>query len=324
MALHLFHQTREDDRKQRRVGEHPRGGLRNAVGLAVRPDAVADGAHEHVVVLEQPPEEGARRLGTARPFAARAQAAAQRGDGARHLREVLDREENALEHREDLVLHVPQALLRVEPLDTEAAQQLLVALGRRVPDPDDPLPLPAHGEDRMDRREDAQPCLAQVVLQALEHEGGVRGVALDDRRLERDRLGAARVQRLALLGVAHNHVDAGQAAVELGGRRELLDEEAEVVPQPRGELGHGDAERHPVGHLLVDDGGEGQQQLAVLGRRRASQDFEDLAQPLGARLRVGREHGSLPLLTAADDTPASAGCHRPARIRPPQQGARAA
>ena len=62
--------------------------------------------------------------------------------------------------------------------------ELLGPVLLRRAEPHRPLPLAAHGEDRVDGGEDAQPGLAEVVLQALEDERRVEGVRLHDRRLQ--------------------------------------------------------------------------------------------------------------------------------------------
>ena len=83
----------------------------------------------------------------------------------------------AFEQREDLVLHAAQPLGRLDGLDLEEAEALLVAVLERAADRHDALPAPAHADHGVDRGEDAQPLLLQVVLQALEDEGLVRPCA---------------------------------------------------------------------------------------------------------------------------------------------------
>ena len=79
-------------------------------------------------------------------------------------------EEHRLQDREDLVLDAPQPFARLDALDAELAVQLARPVLLRRADPDHALPLAAHGEDRMDGREDAQAFLLEIVLEALEDE----------------------------------------------------------------------------------------------------------------------------------------------------------
>ena len=82
------------------------------------------------------------------------------------------------------MLDPAQALLRLDALDLEVGVALLLASSSKgPPDPHDALPLAAHREDRVDGGEDAQARLAEVVLQAVEDEGHVRGVGLHHRGL---------------------------------------------------------------------------------------------------------------------------------------------
>ena len=66
--------------------------------------------------------------GSAAPAPRRPQARAQLAGGAHHGGEVLDAEEDGLEHREDLVFDPAQPLARVDALDVELAEQLTRAV----------------------------------------------------------------------------------------------------------------------------------------------------------------------------------------------------
>ena len=162
----------------------------------------------------QPVEERTRGVGVAARVARSAAVADALRDvahTAHHRRVVLDAEEHGFQHGEDLVLDPPQPLARVDPLDVELAQQLARSVLLRAADPDHPLPLAADGEDRMDCREDAQPLLLEIVLEALEDERRVGGVGFDDRDLGVAPVGFG----LRLVRVADDDVNAGQALVEL-------------------------------------------------------------------------------------------------------------
>ena len=61
----------------------------------------------------------------------------------------------------------------------------------------------------------------------------------------------------------------GQALVELDGRRDLAGHEAEVGREPRGQGRGGKVEGQAIGQVGEDHGGEGQDELPVLGGRSA-------------------------------------------------------
>jgi hypothetical protein len=290
VGLHLLDQPREDDGQQRRIGEDPARALRHAVGLAVGTHPVADGALEDVVVVEQPFQERARRVDVSRTAAPALEPRQDLARGGEHLLEVLDRGEDRLEHRVDLVLDVPQALLRLDPLDLEVTVDLARALVVRSAQPDDALPLAAHGEDGMHGREDAQARLAEVVLEALEDERRVGRVRLDDRDLLRQAVGGAPGHPARFARVARDDVQAGQSLVELRRGGHLADDEPELVREPGGEGLGGQAERHPVGHLREHDRGERKQQLAVLARGLPHEDLAHLREFGGPLRWIGGDH----------------------------------
>ena len=111
-------------------------------------------------------------------------------------------------------------------------------------DPDHPLPLAPHGEDRINRREDAQPLLLEVVLQALEDERRVGRVRLDDRHLA----GRAVASPLVVVRVADRHVQPGQPFVQLEGGRHGPRDETEVPADPLGQRLRRQLQRQRVGH----------------------------------------------------------------------------
>ena len=285
-ALHL-HQAGEDDGQQRRILEHAQRGGGVGVRLAVGPEGVALDAEHHVVVGHQPVEERPRRVGLLRSAAAIAQPRRQLGDAAAHGGEVLDAEEHRLQHREHLVLDAAQAVAGFDALDAELAVELARAVLLRAADPDHALPLAADAEDRMDRREDAEPFLLEVVLEALEDERRVGRVGLDDRHLVRRSLGA----RLGVVGVADGDVQPGQALVQLDGRRHRARDEAEDAGQPRRDHLGREPQRQGVRHVAVDDGREGEEQVAIGVRRGAADVIEDAGKRRDPALRVGGDHG---------------------------------
>jgi hypothetical protein len=73
--------------------------------------------------------------------------------------------------------------------------------------------------------------------------------------------------------VADRHVDAGQAAIELGRRRDLARHEVKVVRQARGHGLGREGQRHPVRGLAERHWDEGQEQVTVLGGRPLFQDL---------------------------------------------------
>ena len=192
------------------------------------------------------------------------------------------------------MLDVPQPLLRLHRLDQEVAVALAAAFLVGVADPDHALPLPAHGEHGMDRGEDPEPRLLEVVLQALEDERSVGGVGLDHRRFQREAAAPAHGRRLRLRRVAGRDVDAGKALEELMRGRHLPGDEPEMGEEPRGERVRGQAQGQAIRHLGEDDGGQGEDELAVLGRRLALQDVDDLRKPRRPELGIRGEHGSFP------------------------------
>ena len=255
--------------------------------LAVGPEGVALDAEHHVVVGHQPVEERPRRVGLLRSAAAIAQPRRQLGDAPAHGGEVLDAEEHRLQHREHLVLDAAQAVAGFDALDAELAVELARAVLLRAADPDHALPLAADAEDRMDRREDAEPFLLEVVLEALEDERRVGRVGLDDRHFVRRSLGA----RLGVVGVADGDVQPGQALVQLDGRRHRARDEAEDAGQPRRDHVGGEPQRQGVRHVAVDDGREGEEQVAIGVRRGAADVIEDAGKRRDPALRVGGDHG---------------------------------
>ena len=269
----------------------------DAVRLAVGPHAILHRALEDVVVVQQPLQEGAAGFHLGGLAAAAGQARADLPHRAHHLREVLHRGEHALEHREDLVLDVAEALLGVDALDLEVAVTLLGAFFLRPADPDDALPLAAHGEDGVHRAEDAQARLAEVVLEALEDEGRVGGVGLDDRDLLGQAVAAALLHPGGGIGVARGDVDARQPAVDLEGRRHLAHHEAELLVGAGGQGLGGEAQGDAVGRLRQHDRRKGQRQIAVLGGRLLGPGSPGPA-PLCGRVLRGRT-----VIIAADHIP---------------------
>jgi hypothetical protein len=227
-----------------------------------------------------------RGKGLFRLAAPAAQAGGQLAHRAAHVLEVLDRREHRLQHREHLVLDVAQALLGVDALDLEVRVRLARALVVRPAHVHDALPLAAHAEDGVHRRDHAQRGLAEVVLQALEDEGRVHGVRLHHRHLGGQAVAAALGHPFRLAGIARGDVDARQAPVELGGRGHLAHHETELVVHPRGHGLGRKAERHPVGRVHVHDRRERQQQRLVVGRGLALEQLEHLGQ-------VGRPAGRI-------------------------------
>ena len=69
--------------------------------------------------------------------------------------------------------------------DTKTTKKLLVAFGLSIANPNDSLPLAPNGDDRMDRREDPESGLPEVVLQTIEDEGGIGRMGLDDGSIHR-------------------------------------------------------------------------------------------------------------------------------------------
>ena len=110
------------------------------LGRAVGAHRVRDRAHEDVVVVEQPLEEGAhgRELGGVAPAAA--QARHELAARAPHVREVVHGQEDRLQQREHLVLDPPHPLPRGERLDLEAAVALAAPLLVRRRRPRRPAP----------------------------------------------------------------------------------------------------------------------------------------------------------------------------------------
>ncbi len=284
--LHL-HQAREDDRQQRRILEHAERGGGVGVRLAVGAEGVTLDAQDHVVVGHQPVEEGARGVGVLRAAAAVAQAWRQFGDPAAHGGEVLDSEEDGLEHREHLVLDAAQTIAGFDPLDAELAVELARSVFVRAADPDDALPLPAHAEDRVDRREDAQAFLLEVVLQALEDERRVGRVGLDDRHFVRRSLGAG----LGVVRVADGDVQPRQALVQLDRGRHRPGGEAEDAGEPRRDRLRREPQGQGVRHVAVDHGGEGEDEVAIGVGRGAADVIEDAGKRRDPALRVGGDHG---------------------------------
>ncbi len=293
VRLDVLHHAGEDDGEEGGVGEGSVRGLVHAARPAVRPHRVGHRAHEDVVLVEQPLQEGADGGELDRVPAAAAQAGQELSAGAVHVLEVVHGQEDRLEEREDLVLHPAQALLRRDWLDLEEAVALAAALFPRVPHGHDPLPLPLDREDGVDRRVDPQAGLLQVVLDAVEDEGPVGGVRLDDRGLERQPRPAAEGTRLLLAGVAHRDVDAGQALVELVAGRHLAHHEAEVVDEARGDHRGGEVEGETGRHPLEEDRGEGRQEVAVLRRGLPRQDLRHLREPGGTLLGIALDHVTL-------------------------------
>ena len=289
LRLDLLDESREHDRQQVRVGEHAVGGLVDAVGKAVGADAILDGAGEDVVVGQDPLEERLRGSRVVAAGLARPQAQRQVAHLLLHVAEVLDRGEHRLQHRIDLVLHVMEPLLRVDAFDLEVGVDLLRALVVDVADADDLFPLAADGEDRVRRGEHADAGFAEVVLEALVDERHVRRVGLHHRDLVRNSVRRPLAHPLALVGVAHHHVQSGQALVELVRRRHLAHHETELVGDARGHGVGAQAEDDAVGGGGVHHRGEGQQQLAVGGRRGLQHGF-DFNQPGGAFLGILGDH----------------------------------
>ncbi len=299
VALHVLHHPGKDHREQGLVGEDAGRGLVQLVEASVRGGLVADRAHEDVVVVAQPVEErpGGREvllLGVAR-----AQPRAQLLADPAHVLEVGHREEHALQDREDLVLDPAQPLLRLHGLDLEVAVALFAPLIVGVADPDHSLPLAARGEDGMDGGEDPQSRLLEIMLQALEDERGVDGVGLHDRGLEGQAVSGPDGSRLRLAGVAHGHMDAGEAFVELVRGGGLAGHEAEVGAYAAGQGLRGQAEGEAVRHVLEDRPREGGDQVTILGGRVAAQDVDQLGQLRRSPLWVRSEHG-LSLVLSVD------------------------
>ena len=290
VGLDVLDDAREDDGEERGVGEDAVRRLVHADGRAVRPHAVGDGAHEDVVVVEQPLEEGAGGEKLRRVAAAAAQPGHHLPAGPPHVLEVVDREEDGLEQREHLVLDPAPALLRRDRLDLEEAVALLAALFLHGAEGRDPLPLPPHREDRVDGRVHPQALLLQVVLEAVEDERPVGRVRLEDRRLERQPPAAPERAGLVLGGVPDRHVDPRQALVELVRRGHLLRHEAEVRGEPRGHHRRRQVEREPGRHVREEDRGDAQQQLEVLGRGLPLQDLRHLREPCRTLVRVAVHH----------------------------------
>ena len=288
--LNLFHEVREHDGQQALVRERAQRALRDAMGGPVGGEPIAHAAEEDEVLVEHPGEERARGLHPPQAFGAVAQPLAEVARRPLHLLVVLDGGEDGLEDREHLVLDPAQALLRLHALDLEVAVQLLGPVVLRPRHPHRPLPLPAHGEDLVDGREDAQPGLPEVVLEALEDEGRVQGVGLDDRRLEGDAVAGAPGRRFLFRGIAGGDVDAGQPLVQLDRVRDLAGDEAERAEHARGQRVGGKAERDAIGHAAEDDGREGQEQVPVLRRGPPGKDPLQLVQAGGAPPGIGRDH----------------------------------
>ncbi len=288
--LYLLDQVREHDRQQALVRERAERALRHPVRFTVRREAVAHAAQEDEVVVQHPGQERARGLDPSQPFCAVAQLLAEVARRALHLLVVLHRREDGLEDGEDLVLDAPQPFLGLDALDLEDAVQLLGPVLLRAAHPHRPLPLPAHGEDLVDGREDAQARLAEVVLEALEDEGRVECVRLDVRRLEGDALGGAHRRRFLFVRVARGDVDAGKALVELDRVRDLAGDETEGGEHARRQCLHGQVQGDAVRHAGKDDGREGEDQVAVLGRGATGEDALELHQTGRPPPGVGGDH----------------------------------
>jgi hypothetical protein len=295
-GLDLLHEVREHDGQQALVREGAQGALRDAVELAVRGEAVAHAAQEDEVLVQHPHEERARGLHPAQALRAVAQLLAEVARRPLHLLVVLDGGEDGLQYGEDLVLDAAQPFLGLDALDLEVAVQLLGPVLLRAAHPHRPLPLPAHGEDLVDGGEDAQPRLAEVVLQALEDERGVEGVGLDDRRLQGHPVRGAHRRRFFLVRVARGDVDAGKAFVELDRVRDLAGDEAERREHARGQGLDRQVEGDAVGHPGEHDGREGKNEVAVLGRGATGEDPLELLQAGSAPRGIGGDH-SVPILS---------------------------
>ena len=299
VLLDVLHHTREHDRKQGGVGEDAGGALAHAVERPVAAGRVGHRAHEDVVVVVQPLQELARRGELGRVAAASAQPRSELAAHPAHVLEVLDRQEDRLEQREHLVLDPPQLLARLKRLEVEQAIALLAALGLRVAEGHDALPLAPHREDRVGGGVHAQPGLLQVVLEAVEDEGPVRRVGAQDRGLERETGSAADPARVGLAQVGGADVNSGEALVELVRRRHLARDERIVERQDAG----GDRlrrQRQPGAgrQPRVQDRRQRQHQLALLRRGFALEDLENLRQVCWAVALLSLQHRH-PLLRAA-------------------------
>jgi hypothetical protein len=291
VLLDVLDDAGEHHRQQRRVAEDAGRRLVHALKHPVGPRGVGHRAHEDVVVVLQPLQEGAGRGELARVAAARAQPWHQLAAGAPHVLEVVDRQEHGLQQREHLVLDTAQPLLRLHRLDVEQAVALLAALRLRVAKGRDALPLAPDGEDRVERGVHAQSGLLQVVLEAVEDERPVGRVGAQHRGLEREAGPAPDPPRVLLAQVGRADVDSRQSLVELVRGRHLARDERVVEPEDsrRDPLGR-HRESDPRGHPGEQDRSERQHELALVRRRLALQDVQNLGQPGRALAFVELRH----------------------------------
>ena len=96
---------------------------------------------------------------------------------------------------------------------------------------------------------------------------------------------------LGVVGVADGDVQPGQALVELDGRRHRARDEAEDAGQPRRDHLGREPQRQGVRHVAVDDGREGEEQVAIGVGRGAADVIEDAGKRRDPALRVGGDHG---------------------------------
>ena len=290
----LLEKSREHHRHEVGVPEDAERRVAIGLGHAIRSRRVLQQAEQDVVVGQQPVEEFARHIRVRRAPAPAAQRRRQSPRRRHHLREVLDRQRHALEDRVDLMFDAPLPLPRFDALDAELAIQFQRPIVVRAAEPDDALPLPADGEERMDGGEDAQSLLLEVVFQALEDERGVGRMGFDDR----DLVGAA-VDRpledfLVARGIVHGDVKAGEALVELERRRDGMGDELEALPDAPGQRRRRQPQRQRVRHGGEDQRRELAEPFAVARRRAAGEDALDLVEYGAAPLRVRGDHGIPP------------------------------
>lgn len=192
---------------------------------------------------------------------------------------------------EYLVLDAAQPLGLLDALHAELAEQLARALGLGITNPDDVLPLPADGEDGVHGRQHPDALLLEEVLQALEDEGRVGRVRLDNGDVVVAAVRAAGGLGLLLGGVAGHHVQPRQAAIQLVRRRHGAGNEGEVALDAGGQGLGRQLQRHGVRHLAKSDGRKRAQQLAVPGRCPGVEDGVDLVEGGLTAYRVGSDHG---------------------------------
>jgi hypothetical protein len=149
LAFQFFHHPGEHHGEQRGISKDPERALRLPVGGPVGSDPVVHHPHEDEVLLVEPAQKIPGRREVV-PIVPRTEALGRVVDRRQHVVEVLESEEQALQHREDLVLDAPHAVLRLDVLDA----------GNSCPFPGGipihtTLPLPSHGQDGMDGGEHA-------------------------------------------------------------------------------------------------------------------------------------------------------------------------